>query len=120
MNIGGIMKKIFLVIKKLLLIFWWQDIKKSNFILRILSHMFVLALSFGAVCLMYSSNFNLIFKIIIGTYLILSFISFWPTSYLLDEKSEVIGGMFFIFQNIFVFFAFIILLRCVINEVNKG
>ncbi|WP_252251002.1 hypothetical protein [Clostridium sp. ZBS13] len=113
------MKKIFLVIKKLLLIFWWQDIEKSNFVVRILNYIFAFTLSFGAFCLMYSSNFNLILKISIGMYLILSFMSFWPTSYLLEDKNEVVGGIFYIFQNKFIFFSFIILLRYVIKEVNK-
>ncbi|MBW6409290.1 hypothetical protein [Clostridium weizhouense] len=112
------MKKVFLVIKKILLIFWWQDIEKSNFFVRILNSIWAFTLSFGAFSLVYSSNMNLIFKIIIGTYLILSFMSFWPTSHLLDNKDEVEGGIFYIFQRVFILFSFIILLRYVINDEN--
>ncbi|GAA0078681.1 hypothetical protein UT300005_30600 [Clostridium sp. CTA-5] len=110
------MKKVFLVIKKILLILWWQDIEKSNLFVRILNYIWAFTLSFGAFSLVYLSNMNLILKIIIGTYLILNFMSFWPTSNLLDDKDEVEGGIFYIFQRIFVLFSFVIILKHVINE----
>lgn len=111
-----IIKNIFLVIKKLLVIFWWQDIEKSNIFVRILNYIFAFTLSFGVFSWVYLSNMNIFFKIIIGTYGILTFMSFWPASYLLEEESKVKGAIFYIFQKPLIIFSFIILLKCVINE----
>ncbi|AOR23785.1 hypothetical protein [Clostridium taeniosporum] len=110
------MKKAFLAIKELLIIFWWQDIEKSNFFVRILNYIFAFTLSFGVFSWVYLSNMNLILKIIVGTYGILTFMSFWPASNLLDEESEVKGSIFYIFQNVLIIFSFIIILRYVIKE----
>ncbi|EJO5348982.1 hypothetical protein NRP93_003134 [Clostridium botulinum] len=112
------MKKIFPVIKKLLLYFWWQDIEKSHFLPRILNLFFSLFLSFCSCAWMYGANITIILKIIIGLYLILSFMSFWPVSNLLDEKNKFIGAAFFIFQNNFILFSFPILLRYIIKVEN--
>ncbi|KAI3349550.1 hypothetical protein FDB55_09370 [Clostridium botulinum] len=110
------MKKALLVVKRLLIIFWWQDIEKSNIFVRILNYIFAFTLSFGAFSWTYLSNMNLILKIIVGTYGVLTFMSFWPASNLLDEESEAKGSIFCIFQNTFIIFSFIIILRYVINE----
>ncbi|MBN1035698.1 MULTISPECIES: hypothetical protein [Clostridium] len=110
------MKKVLLVAKKLLIIFWWQDIEKSNIFVRLLNYIFAFTLSFGAFSWTYLSNMNLSFKIIVGTYGVLTFMSFWPASYLLDEESEVKGSIFYIFQNALIIFSFIIILRYIIKE----
>ncbi|MBN1038895.1 hypothetical protein DVW12_09290 [Clostridium botulinum] len=112
------MKKVLLIIKKLLIIFWWQDIEKSNVFVRILNYIFAFTLSFGAFSWTYLSNMNLILKIIVGTYGVLTFMSFWPASNLLDEESEAKGSIFYIFQNTLIIFSFIILLRYIIKEEN--
>ena len=112
------MKKVLLIIKKLLIIFWWQDIEKSNVFVRILNYIFAFTLSFGAFSWTYLSNMNLILKIIVGTYGVLTFMSFWPASNLLDEESEAMGSIFYIFQNTLIIFSFIILLRYIIKEEN--
>ncbi len=111
------MKKVLLIVKRLLIIFWWQDIEKSNIFVRILNYIFAFTLSFGAFSWTYLSNMNLILKIIVGTYGVLTFMSFWPASYLLDEESEANGSTFYIFQNVLIIFSFIIILRyIIINE----
>ncbi|ACD54156.1 hypothetical protein ST12_09545 [Clostridium botulinum] len=110
------MKKALLVVKRLLIIFWWQDIEKSNIFVRILNYIFAFTLSFGAFSWTYLSNMNLILKIIVGTYGVLTFMSFWPASNLLDEESEVKGSIFYIFQNVLIIFSFIIILRYIIKE----
>ncbi|MGN2338775.1 hypothetical protein ACTFIN_11750 [Clostridium cagae] len=110
------MKRVLLIIKKLLIIFWWQDIEKSNIFVRILNYIFAFTLSFGAFSWTYLSNMNLILKIIVGTYGVLTFMSFWPASHLLDEESEAKGSIFYIFQNTLIIFSFIILLRYIIKE----
>ncbi|MBN1068211.1 hypothetical protein [Clostridium sp. ZS2] len=110
------MKRVLLIIKKLLIIFWWQDIEKSNIFVRILNYIFAFTLSFGAFSWTYLSNMNLILKIIVGTYGVLTFMSFWPASNLLDEESEAKGSIFYIFQNTLIIFSFIILLRYIIKE----
>ncbi|AIY79843.1 hypothetical protein FDC58_06555 [Clostridium botulinum] len=110
------MKRVLLIIKKLLIIFWWQDIEKSNIFVRILNYIFAFTLSFGAFSWTYLSNMNLILKIIVGIYGVLTFMSFWPASNLLDEESEAKGSIFYIFQNTLIIFSFIILLRYIIKE----
>ncbi|NFS94001.1 hypothetical protein FDF05_13785 [Clostridium botulinum] len=110
------MKRVLLIIKKLLIIFWWQDIEKSNIFVRILNYIFAFTLSFGAFSWTYLSNMDLILKIIVGIYGVLTFMSFWPASNLLDEESEAKGSIFYIFQNTIIIFSFIILLRYIIKE----
>ncbi|NFT07466.1 hypothetical protein FDF26_10385 [Clostridium botulinum] len=112
------MKRVLLIIKKLLIIFWWQDIEKSNIFVRVLNYIFAFTLSFGAFSWTYLSSMNLILKIIVGTYGVLTFMSFWPASNLLDEESEAKGSIFYIFQNTLIIFSFIILLRYIIKEEN--
>lgn len=112
------MKKLLIIIKKLLLYFWWQDVEKSHFIPRILNIIFCLILSFGCFSVIYLSHLNILFKLFLGAYLILSVFSFWPVSNLLDNKSKANGSVFFIFQNNFIFFSLIILIRFIIKEEN--
>ncbi|MPQ44611.1 hypothetical protein [Clostridium tarantellae] len=114
------MKKISLIIKNLLLIFWWQDIEKSNIFVRILNYIFAFSLSFGSFSLVILSNINIILKIILGIYLIINIISFWPVSHLLEQKDKFKGSMFFIFQNNCILFSFIILLNYIIKKEEKN
>ncbi|ATD55975.1 hypothetical protein [Clostridium chauvoei] len=110
------MGKLIITPKGIFRMFYWQDIERSNIFIRILNLIFAIVLSFGAYSTVYLSNMNIILKIIIGSYLIVNIMSYWPTEYLLDEKNKVVSATFFIFQNNFILFSFIILLRYVLKE----
>ncbi len=45
--------------------------------------------------------------------------SFWPVSYLLDEKDRVKGSTFYIFQNISVFCSIILLIIYTLNNYDR-
>lgn len=45
--------------------------------------------------------------------------SFWPVSYLFDEKDKVKGSTFYIFQNISVFFSIIILVVYILKNYDR-
>ncbi|MGM8271790.1 hypothetical protein ACSXDL_02305 [Clostridium perfringens] len=100
--------------------FWyWQDIEKSNVFIRVMNLGIALFLSFCLLAWMYGESFNIILRSFISIYGVLCFMSFWPVSYLLDEKDKVKGSTFYIFQNISVFFSIIILVVYILKNYDR-
>lgn len=96
-------------IRMLFKYFIWQDIEKSHFLPRILNLIFAIFLSFCTLALLHGVNINIVLKIVIGIYLILNFMSFWPAYYLIERKSESSSFIFIILKSSCVLFSFIML-----------
>ena len=96
--------------------FIWQDVEKSHFLPRILNLIFAIFLSFCTLALLHGVNINIVLKTVIGIYLILNFISFWPAYYLIERKSEAASFIFIILKGTCILFSFIILLKYVFKK----
>ncbi|MCX0371057.1 hypothetical protein QTH11_02015 [Clostridium perfringens] len=113
------MKKLAFIIKNILKFWWWQDIEKSNIFIRLMNLGMASFLSFCLLAWMYGESFNIILRSFISIYGVLCFISFWPVSYLFDEKDKAKGSTFYIFQNISVFFSIIILVVYILKNYDR-
>ncbi|MDK0898671.1 hypothetical protein P5F38_07420 [Clostridium perfringens] len=113
------MKKLAFIIKNILKFWWWQDIEKSNIFIRVMNLGMALFLSFCLLIWMCGENWNIILRLFISIYGVLCFMSFWPVSYLFDEKDKVKGSTFYIFQNISVFFSIIILVVYILKNYDR-
>ncbi|MGG5460463.1 hypothetical protein [Clostridium sp. B9] len=110
------MNKIFYILKSILKYWIWQDVEKPNIFIQILNLVFSLFLSFCLLAWMYGEDWHLILRILISIYGVCCFMSFWPVSHLLDEKNELIGSVFYIAQNIFIFCAIYFLIIYILKK----
>ncbi|GAA0068472.1 hypothetical protein UT300002_32610 [Clostridium perfringens] len=113
-------KKYKYIFKSFLCLWFWQDIEKSNIFIRIMNWGIVLFLSFCIFCWCFAeTNIHICFRVIISLYGIFSLMSYWPASYLLDEKNKIGGFAFSVSQNISVLFSVFILFKYILSKYKE-